>query len=113
MELDPRDYAADFEHAKANLATRTAESAFGAGNGSHRGRERIRQAGLRAELHSEPLGWIEEQLRAPGHEKDSRELAVHLFCAFQGMAAMAHSANHPELIAMEVRRLKDWIRTVL
>ena len=26
MELDPRDYAAELEHAKANLATRTAEA---------------------------------------------------------------------------------------
>ncbi len=26
LELDPRDYAAEFEHAKANLATRTAEA---------------------------------------------------------------------------------------
>ena len=75
--------------------------------------ERIRPAPLRAELYSEPLGWIEEQFRAAGHEKDSRELAVHLFCAFQGMAAVAHGANDPDLIAMEVRRLKDWIRTLL
>jgi TetR/AcrR family transcriptional repressor of nem operon len=66
-----------------------------------------------AELYSEPLGWIEEQFRAAGHEKDSRELAVHLFCAFQGVAAVAHGVNDPDLIAMEVRRLKDWIRTVL
>ena len=87
--------------------------AFGAANGSHRGRERIRPAPLRAELYSEPLGWIEEQFRAAGHEKDSRELAVHLFCAFQGVAAVAHGVNDPGLIAMEVRRLKDWIRTVL
>jgi len=87
--------------------------AFGAGNGSHRGRERIGPAALHAELYSEPLGWIEEQFRAAGHEKDSRELAVHLFCAFQGMAAVAHGANDPDLIVMEVRRLKDWIRAVL
>ena len=66
-----------------------------------------------AELYSEPLGWIEEQFRAAGHEKDSRELAVHLFCAFQGMAAVAHGANDPDVVVMEVRRLKDWIRTVL
>ena len=66
-----------------------------------------------AELYSEPMGWIEEQFRAAGHEKASRELAVHLFCAFQGMAAVAHGANDPDLIVMEVRRLKDWIRTVL
>ena len=26
IELDPRDYAAEFEHAKANLTTRTAEA---------------------------------------------------------------------------------------
>jgi multidrug resistance efflux pump len=53
MEFDPRDYAAEFEHAKANLATRTAEA------------------------HS-------AQFRAAGHEKDSRELAVHLYLRLSG-----------------------------
>jgi len=66
-----------------------------------------------AALYTEPMAWLEEQFKAAGHKKDSRELAVHLFCAFQGMAAVAHGANDPDLIAMEVRRLKDWIRTVL
>ena len=66
-----------------------------------------------AELFTEPMGWIEEQFRAAGHEKDSRELAVHLFCAFQGMAAVAHGANDPDVIVTEVKRLKDWIRTAL
>ena len=65
-----------------------------------------------AELYTEPMGWIEEQFRAAGHEKDSRELAVHLFCAFQGMAAVAHGANDPDVVVMEVKRLKDWIRTL-
>jgi len=65
------------------------------------------------ELYTEPMGWIEEQFRAAGHEKDSRELAVHLFCAFQGMAAVAHGANDPDVIVTEVKRLKDWIRTAL
>src|SRR5216684_6305668 len=65
-----------------------------------------------AELYSEPMGWIEEQFRAAGHEKASRELAVHLFCAFQGMIAVAHGANDPDVIVMEVKRLKDWIRTL-
>ena len=54
----------------------------------------IRRAGApakkSAELYSEPMGWIEEQFWPPGHEKASRELAVHFFCAFQGMAAVAH-----------------------
>jgi TetR/AcrR family transcriptional repressor of nem operon len=66
-----------------------------------------------AELYTEPMDWLEEQFRAAGHKKDSRELAVHLFCAFQGMAAVAHAANDPDLIVMEVKRLKDWIRTTL
>ena len=66
-----------------------------------------------AELYTEPIGWLEEQFRAAGHEKDSRELAVHLFCAFQGMAAVANVANNADAIVTEVKRLKDWIRTVL
>src|SRR6266498_367960 len=61
-----------------------------------------------AELYTEPIGWLEEQFRAPGHEKDSRELALHLFCVFQGMAAVAHGANDPDLVVMEVKRLTDW-----
>ena len=36
MELDPRDYAAELEHAKANLDTAGRRSARGAGGGSHR-----------------------------------------------------------------------------
>jgi hypothetical protein len=33
-------------------------------------------------LFTEPMGWIEEQFRAAGHEEDARELSAHLFCAF-------------------------------
>src|SRR5258707_2410599 len=61
--------------------------------------------------HSSPsqLGWLEEQFRAAGHEEDARELSAHLCCAFQGIAAVAHAANDPDLVVMEVKRLKDWI----
>ena len=62
MELDPRDGAAEFEHAKANLATRAA--------GAH-----------------------------------SAQVTVPIVDA---SGCMAHTANDPDLIAMEVRRLKDW-----
>src|SRR5229473_243879 len=63
-------------------------------------------------LFTEPMRWLEEQFRAAGHDKDSRELAMHLFSAFQGMAAVAHGANEPDLVLMEVRRLKNWINTL-
>jgi len=65
-----------------------------------------------ARLFSEPIGWLEKQFGAAGHEKDSRELAMHLFSAFQGMAAVAHGANDPEVVVIEVRRLKNWINTL-
>src|SRR6266403_2501986 len=65
-----------------------------------------------AALFTEPMRWLEEQFRAVGHEKDSRELAVHFFSAFQGMAAVALGANDREVVLMEVRRLKNWINTL-
>ena len=65
-----------------------------------------------AALFTEPMGWLEEQFRAAGHEEDARELSAHLFCAFQGVAAVAHAANDPDLVVMEVKRLKDWIGTL-
>src|SRR6202051_612658 len=65
-----------------------------------------------AALFTEPMRWLEEQFRAVGHEKDSRELAVHFFSAFQGMAAVALGADDREVVVMETKRLKDWIRTL-
>src|SRR6266436_4248259 len=65
-----------------------------------------------AALFTEPMGWFEEQFRGAGHEEDARELSAHLFCAYQGMAAVAHAANDPDLVVMEVKRLKDWIGTL-
>jgi TetR/AcrR family transcriptional regulator, transcriptional repressor for nem operon len=65
-----------------------------------------------AALFTEPMRWLEEQFRALGHEKDSRELAVHFFSAFQGMATVALGANDPEVVVMETKRLKDWIGTL-
>ena len=47
MELDPRDYEADLEHAKANLDTTQRRSALGAGDGSDRRRQRVRPAPCR------------------------------------------------------------------
>ena len=65
-----------------------------------------------AALFDEPMRWLEEQFRAVGHEKDSRELAVHFFSAFQGMAAVALGTNDREVVVMEAKRLKDWIGTL-
>lgn len=62
-----------------------------------------------AALFIEPMGWLEELFRAAGDEEDARELSAHLFCAYQGMAAVAHAANDPDLVVTEVKRLKDWI----
>src|SRR5260370_4469203 len=45
-----------------------------------------------AALFTEPMRWFEEQFRAVGHEKESGELGVPLFSAYQGMAAVALGA---------------------
>src|SRR5258708_1601444 len=47
-----------------------------------------------AALFNEPMRWLEEQFRALGHEKDSRELGVHFFSAFQGMAGRWPGTKH-------------------
>jgi TetR/AcrR family transcriptional regulator, transcriptional repressor for nem operon len=65
-----------------------------------------------AALFTEPMTWLEGQFRAAGHGKDARELAVHLFSAFQGMAVVAYGSHDPELIVTETRRLKDWIKAL-
>jgi AcrR family transcriptional regulator len=65
-----------------------------------------------ATLFTEPIGWLEKQFRAAGRDKDSRELAMHLFSAFQGMAAVAHGANDSAVVVTGVKRLKDWIGTL-
>ena len=75
-------------------------------------KERGALAKKAATLFTEPMDWLEEQFHASGHEKDSRELAVHFFSAFQGMATVALGANDPDVVVMEARRLKDWIRTL-
>jgi AcrR family transcriptional regulator len=65
-----------------------------------------------AALFTEPMDWLEEQFRAAGHEEDAREFSAHLFCAFQGIAAVAHAANDPDLVVREVKRLENWINTL-
>src|ERR1700726_3716145 len=65
-----------------------------------------------AVLFTEPMRWLEEQFRALGYEKTSRELAVHFFSAYQGLAAVALGANDREVVVMEAKRLKNWIRTL-
>src|ERR1700736_982896 len=65
-----------------------------------------------AALFNEPMRWLEAQFRAVGHEKDSRELAIHLFSSFQGMAAVALGTNDREGGGVGAKRLKDWIGTL-
>src|SRR5258708_39002876 len=45
-----------------------------------------------AALFTDPMGWLDEQFQAARHEEDARGLSVHLFRAFQGMAAVADAA---------------------
>ena len=63
-------------------------------------------------LFAETLAWIEDQFRAIGQGDNSRELAVHLLSALQGVSVLAHDSHDPDLVVMETRRLKEWINTL-
>ena len=76
----------------------------------HKGRGHLAKES--AALFTEPIRWLEEQFRAAGHAQHSRALAVHLFCAFQGMAAVAQGVGDPDVVVMEAKRLKDWVRNL-
>ena len=63
-------------------------------------------------LFADALAWMEEQFKALGKKGESRELAVHLLSATQGVSVLAHTFNDPEMIVAEARRLKSWIRSL-
>src|SRR5216683_7264799 len=60
-------------------------------------------------LFTELLGWIEDQFRAIGRGDTSRKLATQLLSSLQGVSVLAHGSGDPELVAMETKRLKDWV----
>jgi len=63
-------------------------------------------------LFAAALEWMETQFQALGKGEDSRELAVHLLSATQGVSVLAHTFHDPSLIEMEAARLTEWIRTL-
>lgn len=63
-------------------------------------------------LFTEGLAWMEGQFKALGKGRKSRELAVHLMAALQGVSVLAHTFHDPGMISMEATRLKKWIRAL-
>lgn len=61
-----------------------------------------------AEVMRRLLDWIEAQFEAMGR-RDSRELAVALLAAYQGISLLTNAFRDPELMAGEGRRLERWI----
>ena len=61
-------------------------------------------------LFAEALAWMEKQFEALGKGADSRNYAVHLLSATQGVSVLAHTFRDPTMIAREAERLKQWIR---
>ena len=65
-------------------------------------------AGRSRVLFAEALTWMEHQFKALGRGAESRELALHLLSATQGVSLLAHTFRDPTMIAAEARRLKEW-----
>ncbi|GAA1179266.1 TetR/AcrR family transcriptional regulator [Kitasatospora gansuensis] len=55
------------------------------------------------------IDWAAQQFRAMGRDDDSRELAVALVAAYQGISLLTNTFRAPELMAAEGRRLERWI----
>jgi TetR/AcrR family transcriptional regulator, transcriptional repressor for nem operon len=75
-------------------------------------KETGRLARSSARLFAEPLAWMESQFRELGKAEEARGLAVHLLAALEGIAVLAHALRDPELVVVEIERLKGWIRTL-
>ncbi|MET8140975.1 TetR/AcrR family transcriptional regulator [Sphaerisporangium sp. NPDC005288] len=54
------------------------------------------------------IDWTEQQFQAMGRP-DSRELAVALIAAYQGISLLTNTFRDPQLMATEGRRLERWI----
>src|SRR5262245_14821660 len=63
-------------------------------------------------LFTEALAWMAKQFEALGKGAESRDLALHLLSATQGMSLLAHTFHDPSLIETEAARLKEWIRAL-
>ncbi|MFI9332677.1 TetR/AcrR family transcriptional regulator [Kitasatospora sp. NPDC052868] len=61
-----------------------------------------------AKVMRQLIDWAEGQFEAMGRE-DSRELAVALVAAYQGISLLTNTLREPELMAVEGRRLERWI----
>jgi AcrR family transcriptional regulator len=63
-------------------------------------------------LFAEALAWMAKQFFALGKGAKSRDLALHLLSATQGMSVLAHTFHDPSMIETEATRLKEWIRAL-
>ena len=58
---------------------------------------------------AEPLRWMETQFQQMGTGSESFGLAVHLQSALRGVSLLAQCLGDPQLIEVEVTRLKLWL----
>jgi TetR/AcrR family transcriptional repressor of nem operon len=96
---------------RALTARRDRLASYGCPVGSLSSELDKREDGLRADAGTILAGlidWAEGQFRAMGRD-DSRELAVALVAAYQGIALLAATLREPGLISAEGRRLERWI----
>ncbi|HET9122567.1 MAG TPA: helix-turn-helix domain-containing protein [Acidiferrobacteraceae bacterium] len=57
-------------------------------------------------------GWLTEQFRALGYDKDAHARALHLLGRAQGVSLLAHVYEDARLLRREVAALEDWIGTL-
>ena len=64
-------------------------------------------------LFERQLDWLEEQFRGCSEAQGSpRDLAIHILAATQGASTVCQAMGEPGILAQELDRVGDWIRSV-
>jgi len=69
-------------------------------------------AGKSKVLFATALAWMELQFKTMGKGARSRDLAVHLLSATQGVSVLAHTFGDPGLIDSQAALLREWIHSL-
>lgn len=57
--------------------------------------------------------WLRKQFTLLGRKRDANELAMHLLALSQGVATLSNAFHDEKFIKREVKRMEDWLETVI
>jgi TetR/AcrR family transcriptional regulator, transcriptional repressor for nem operon len=106
----PRQRLIGFLNARSQDSVELAEHGCAIGSLAAQMKSENRKLAKAAEdLLSRQLQWAQQQFRFLGQGAAAKSCALHLISSLQGIAVMAHGLDDPDLVKMEMTRLRQWI----